>query len=1062
MTTHEITEDVELTILQLLDKLTHSNFDEVLPDFKNIQVDAIDQLAILVFEIMLSKVDKNPGRASVFARLISKWYRPKYNLRKEILSQCDTEFELSVENMDENMDRFKSNIGLLGELYNCFGISQTKIMDYVDILLALQDDLSVVILCILIRTIGRKLDKTVKECSEETKLAKISFLKLETNLKFVQWGENLFDVMSTISNDGSLSLTSITVVKEILQLRKNNWKAVLATSKSRKKLNLGSAVNSVPTFKQDFPHFMSHFTEEDKNKAFNPMKAQPVESTDTVSSSSGEFDVDTELTVRQILNKLSHSNFDEVLPDFISIEADDIDHLANLVVDIMLSKLDRNPSNASVFARLVRRAYYTTNVENNSLKLVLLCKENFFKQLMVVGAMSGRGVLPLIKVPQKVKESSKYDVDRVSFHHDGASSQTAKLIQDNAKDLEARLGIKIISNSEVPVQSPDISQMDLFGISNWYRPKFDVRKGILKRCRAEFVLCLTKMDTEVNLESVDQSELDRLKSNIRLLGELYNCYGISHKKIMNFVDSLLNRNTDLSVTILCDLIRTIGCKLDKTVKEFTEETVWRKSVKTVKFLRGVENLFDDLTTRSNSGSLSSSSKTDVKEILELRKNNWKAGEVTTTTRAENNANLYLENDRDIELTIRQMLNKISHSNFDEVLEDFTTTLYFDDGEVNLTSLFVDIMMKKVVKKPTSAGVFARLIYTSDQLSELRKVVLDRCQIEFHSIVAGVDKIKESEDNLLDNDGISEEFDKTKSECMKRSGGQIRLIGELYNYDVLGQSTIMRCVNVLSKRHHDVTMATLCALITTIGVKLDKAVDQFKEDEQTSLNLAKLKDDAEFVDWIETLFQNLEGRIICGFLSQNSETAVQNFARLNNNKLESSNISKSSSRMSTSSNSGSDASFGKEDDSVSKRSAELTDAMSSVKLTPYLATEKEEGFDPMKAQLEKSTDTISCSRGKSNVIRESTNADPEPSRSANSIENNSEIGASLPSSCPPQLKYLSMYTNYDRMLTQMPPEVVEDINMQISAIIYQHFKYHKDLERFRKRQNDFENGMFYNK
>lgn len=57
------------------------------------------------------------------------------------------------------------------------------------------------------------MDKTVKECSEETKLAKISFLKLETNLKFVQWGENLFDVMSTISNDGSLSLTSITVVK---------------------------------------------------------------------------------------------------------------------------------------------------------------------------------------------------------------------------------------------------------------------------------------------------------------------------------------------------------------------------------------------------------------------------------------------------------------------------------------------------------------------------------------------------------------------------------------------------------------------------------------------------------------------------------------------------------------------------------------------------------------------------------------------------------------------------------------------------------------------------------
>ena len=113
---------------------------------------------------------------------------------------------------------------------------------------------------------------------------------------------------------------------------------------------------------------------------------------------------------------------------------------------------------------------------------MLFSEENFFKQLMVVGAMSCRGVLPLIKVPQKVKESSKYYVDlvlkplleynfpnlhgkiiiKVIFHHDGASSQTAKLTQDYANDLEPRLGIKIIWNSEIPIQSPDISQIDLF------------------------------------------------------------------------------------------------------------------------------------------------------------------------------------------------------------------------------------------------------------------------------------------------------------------------------------------------------------------------------------------------------------------------------------------------------------------------------------------------------------------------------------------------------------------------------------------------------------------------
>lgn len=71
------------------------------------------------------------------------------------------------------------------------------------------------------------------------------------------------------------------------------------------------------------------------------------------------------------------------------------------------------------------------------------------------------------------------------------------------------------------------------------------------------------------------------------------------------------------------------------------------------------------------------------------------------------------------------------------------------------------------------------------------------------------------------------------------------------------------------------MAILCALITTIGLKLDKAVNQFKEDKQTSLNFSKLKDDAEFVHWIETLFRDLDDQLTSGcFSSLNSETAIE--------------------------------------------------------------------------------------------------------------------------------------------------------------------------------------------
>lgn len=114
--------------------------------------------------------------------------------------------------------------------------------------------------------------------------------------------------------------------------------------------------------------------------------------------------------------------------------------------------------------------------------------------------MTGRGVLPLLKVPQKVKISARYyvncvlkpllevhlrklygkKINKVVVHHDAASSHTAKLTQDYTKDLHAKLGIKIISNSEIPVKSPDVSPMDFFGFGYLKRKMFTRRPKILE------------------------------------------------------------------------------------------------------------------------------------------------------------------------------------------------------------------------------------------------------------------------------------------------------------------------------------------------------------------------------------------------------------------------------------------------------------------------------------------------------------------------------------------------------------------------------------------------------
>ena len=91
--------------------------------------------------------------------------------------------------------------------------------------------------------------------------------------------------------------------------------------------------------------------------------------------------------------------------------------------------------------------------------------------------MTGRGVVPLIRVPPKVKINSEFYIEKVLrplledsvaklypgethkifIHHDQASSHTSKKTANYAEDLKARLGMTLIPNSQIPVKSPDTS-----------------------------------------------------------------------------------------------------------------------------------------------------------------------------------------------------------------------------------------------------------------------------------------------------------------------------------------------------------------------------------------------------------------------------------------------------------------------------------------------------------------------------------------------------------------------------------------------------------------------------
>ena len=114
---------------------------------------------------------------------------------------------------------------------------------------------------------------------------------------------------------------------------------------------------------------------------------------------------------------------------------------------------------------------------------VINCKESFPKKKMVVAGMSGRGTLPVIVIPQNVKVNQYVYRDRVLkpyfeeylpklypgemnkiiFHHDKATSHTAKEVVAYLEHLKKDIGITFQYSRDIIVKGADVSPMDFFG-----------------------------------------------------------------------------------------------------------------------------------------------------------------------------------------------------------------------------------------------------------------------------------------------------------------------------------------------------------------------------------------------------------------------------------------------------------------------------------------------------------------------------------------------------------------------------------------------------------------------
>ena len=107
-------------------------------------------------------------------------------------------------------------------------------------------------------------------------------------------------------------------------------------------------------------------------------------------------------------------------------------------------------------------------------------REKFCEKVMGVGALSRRGTVPLIKVPQKVKINSDYSIEHVLkpflenevpirylvetdkgfVYHDLTSSHTSHKTTQYANELQKHLGKTLVSKSELPATSLNLSHLD--------------------------------------------------------------------------------------------------------------------------------------------------------------------------------------------------------------------------------------------------------------------------------------------------------------------------------------------------------------------------------------------------------------------------------------------------------------------------------------------------------------------------------------------------------------------------------------------------------------------------
>ncbi|XP_035712323.1 uncharacterized protein LOC118437435 [Folsomia candida] len=610
--------------------------------------------------------------------------------------------------------------------------------------------------------------------------------------------------------------------------------------------------------------------------------------------------------------------------------------------------------------------------------------------------------------------------------------------------------------------------------------------------------------------------LNAVKTNCRnygvalaqFVGELYNEKVMGPAVIINCVEILLDLTDDINIATLCALLRIAGPKLNDKAKKCKESAVLLTDVNEVTyrdaFLADLDKIHKRLGLLQRSDKLSLKSQCAISEILTLLRGNPSptgdnldnqvahiAPETATETIQTEKVNLPVKT--------RQILNKLKAANITGIVHEFASLLF--EGEADM-KIVVDIMLDKIGLKPSLATRYANLIHLfcsqeSKASLPFKKLIQTCCKERFLLHNAKFTLISKPP---FDPNSTLESFQEHESLSRKQFRGLAKFMGELFNFNNIPCNVVMQCVKKLLVEKDDANLECLSILVTTAGKGLQEQTGTEKmfkkiQDLVDGINFAVSPQSQILLKGALSVRKNLKPVTIPEVSSSGVGSLLgQYIAPTWGRSLDISATSGNKTQMGNGDNAIFRPCFGRGmqpqplfppnwiskpnliDSSEIGRSwlpSGIPQNPSSVvptyggnpstRIVPQLADTRSSSCSSGQVKtLPKPADiTPLSSQGQNEMGRTTSNSSILSSTTSQIISTQTVPQVVVSPSCQiHQLKYLSMYTNYDRMLSQLPSDIVVDINMELCSIIYQRWKnYKEELGNVVGNGSEFETGMF---